>query len=169
MRFLKSSLFLLLLLCCFAKKQEVPVDNYRFYSTFYRGDEVIVDEKADMGSIEFLDYQLELPIRMGTSTKMLDQGYIGFLPLSYALDDDYGNVILAGHNRPNMFHILHQLKMGDIIRLKTAKKTFSFHVSKIDVVSTKDYRYFELSNYEKILTLVTCTDHDRKRLIIRAK
>jgi len=168
MRFLRNSLLLLFFFLCFLTREE-SIINYDIHSIAYSGNPSIMKSEEGIGSIEFPDYQIKRIIKQGILTSILDQGYVGFLPLSYQLDDPYGNIVLAGHNRKNAFAFLHDLKLGDTILLNTREKTFSFHIIKIDIISKTDYQYFELSNYEKILTLITCTNHDRQRLVIRAK
>lgn len=84
----------------------------------------------------------------------------------------YGNLSIAGHNKYDgtMFGKLHKLEIGDKICLTDLKKQEIFYkiYSKF-VTDPNDVSILESKNDTKReVTLITCTDGNKKRLILKA-
>ena len=82
--------------------------------------------------------------------------------------DSNSNIILAGHNKKDIFSCLHKISINDSIKIITNKVSYNFKVIKKVIIDDTDYSYFNNKN-EKILTLITCTNNNRKRLLVISK
>lgn len=87
--------------------------------------------------------------------------------------NDYGNLSIAGHNNYNgtMFGKTKNLEIGDIVELTDLTKTtlqyeiydiFVTDPNDVSILATKDETIREV-------TLITCTNGNRERLILKAK
>ena len=85
----------------------------------------------------------------------------------------YGNLSIAGHNKHDgtMFGKLYKLEIGDEISLTDLKKqTINYKVYEKFITDPNDVSVLENQNEtEREVTLITCTDGNRKRLIFKAK
>ena len=80
-----------------------------------------------------------------------------------------GNFSIAGHSSAEyvcLFNDLHQAVVGDEIIITTRESMHRYLVSDIIVAEPEETEYIRNSN-ESILTIVTCTDSGKYRLLIR--
>lgn len=105
-------------------------------------------------------------IQYGSSKAVLDQNVIGLLESSVALNEETGNVILAGHNIPFVFRVLHEISLGEEILLVTNQVVETYVVQEKEVIDETDMRYFQQVDDTKRMTLVTCCRDKRKRLVV---
>ena len=87
--------------------------------------------------------------------------------------NEYGNLSIAGHNNYNgtMFGKTKNLKNGDIVELTDlTKTTMQYKIYDIFVTDPNDVSILA-TNDETIreVTLITCTNGNRERLILKAK
>lgn len=79
-----------------------------------------------------------------------------------------GNNILLGHN-PGKFSKLENVKVGDIIKIKTKESTKKYKVTEVKILEKDDPTPYKSSN-ELMLTLITCYASDNsKRIVVTAK
>lgn len=85
----------------------------------------------------------------------------------------YGNLSIAGHNKYDgtMFGKVNKLEVGDELSLTDLKKqTISYKIYLKFVTDPNDISVLENQNEsEREVTLITCTDGNKKRLILKAK
>ena len=85
----------------------------------------------------------------------------------------YGNLSLAGHNNYNgtMFGKTKNLKIGDIVELTDLnKQTISYQIYDIFKTDPNDVTILETKDESiREVTLITCTNGNRERLILKAK
>ncbi len=84
----------------------------------------------------------------------------------------YGNFSLAGHSsyRYNeVFNELHKISLDDEIIIKTLNNEFIYVVKDIFQVNPEDTYVLDQDNEKKELTIVTCTNNGKNRLIVKAK
>lgn len=105
-------------------------------------------------------------IKNGTSKDILDQNYAGIWNQNKNLEET-NNIVLAGHNIKSVFRILHELKEDDEIKLYHKNYIWTYKVILKQIIDDKDFSYFEETN-EKTLTLITCINDKKKRLIVVA-
>ncbi len=125
--------------------------------------------KKYLGYIEFSNYGVKRLITSGTNQATLDKGLVGKHSYSANLDDEFGNIILAGHNTKNIFQKLHYMKIGDEIKIVSHKNTYYYNITEKHVISDNDFSYFKKTKDKKILTLITCKNNGKKRLIVIAE
>lgn len=87
--------------------------------------------------------------------------------------NDYGNLSIAGHNNKDgtMFGKTKKLKIGDIVELTDLTgKTITYSIYNIFVTDPNDVSIL-LPQDEKIreVTLITCTNGNKQRLILKSK
>ena len=87
--------------------------------------------------------------------------------------NDYGNLSIAGHNNKSgtMFGKTKNLTNGDIVELTDLKgQTIQYSIYSIFVTDPNDVSIL-LPKEEKIreVTLITCTNGNKQRLILKAK
>lgn len=122
-----------------------------------------------LGYIEFPNYGIKRLITTGTTKKVLDKNLVGTLSVSANLDDEYGNVILAGHSTSNVFQKLHYMKIGDQIKIVTHQNTYNFVIVSKNTIRDDDMSYFMSVYDKKQLTLITCKNNGKQRLIVVAE
>lgn len=89
-----------------------------------------------------------------------------------AMPGQYGNFSLAGHSsyRYNeVFNELHKISLDDEIIIKTLNNKFTYVVKDIFQVNPEDTYVLDQDNETKELTIVTCTNNGKNRLIVKAK
>ncbi len=122
-----------------------------------------------LGYIELSNYGIKRLITTGTDKKTLDKNLVGMLSSSANLDDEVGNVILAGHSTSNVFQKLHYMKIGDQIKIVTHKNTYFYRIIEKHTINDTDMSYFHKVEDKKILTLITCKNNGNQRLIVIAE
>ncbi len=159
------------------KKETEKIISENFYNSYAKVDNIAynpiqndIDLTNDyVGYIELTDYNIKRLIISTTDKILLDKGFVGILKGSANLDDEYGNIILAGHSIINVFQNLHYTKVGDTIKLVSHLKEYNFTIVEKHIIADDDFSYFKQSDNQKILTLVTCENNNKKRLVVIAK
>jgi len=133
------------------------------------------ESKGEVNNIRYLGY-IYIPeigskrlIRYGTSARILDANFVGKHDLSAGLDEEYGNIILAGHNTRSVFANLRRLSTGDIIIIGTHHHKYTFEVSNKKIIEVDDFGIFEAIDDRKVLTIITCTKGGKQRLVVTAE
>jgi sortase A len=122
-----------------------------------------------IGSLTIPRLKRVIPIIEGTGTKELKKGvghYIGSV-----LPGVSDNSVLAGH-RDSVFRNLGELKLGDLLTVKTSYGNFVYEVHKIRIVTAND-RTVIVPTPKAVLTLSTCypfrfVGNAPKRYIVQA-
>lgn len=122
-----------------------------------------------LGYIELSNYGIKRLITTGTDKSTLDKGLVGTLNVSAGIDDEVGNLIIAGHSVSNTFQKLHYSKIGDTIKIVSHKKTYIYEITEKHTINDDDFSYFKKVNDRKILTLITCKNNAKQRLIVIAE
>jgi sortase A len=105
-----------------------------------------------IGTLSIPKIKKTIKIIEGTGTKELKLGvghYVGSV-----LPGVSDNSVLAGH-RDSVFRNLGQLKIGDLVTVRTSYGTFVYEVHKIRIVNAND-RTVIVPTKDAILTLSTC-------------
>jgi len=84
-----------------------------------------------------------------------------------------GNFCIAGHNfkNKNMFHNLKELEIGDEFKVKDNKVGIvNYEIYNIYTVVPEDVSCLsQNTNGEREVTLITCTNDSKKRIIIKSR
>lgn len=115
-----------------------------------------------LGYIYIPKYNIKRIIKYGTTSDILDSGYVGM----YGLYSDLSSnnlIILAGHDIVNVFSCLHKISIGDFIFLKSNLINRKFVIYYKRVIKDDDFSYFYDRPHE--LMLITC-DKEGYRLLV---
>ncbi len=122
-----------------------------------------------IGRIQIDKIKVDYPILDTTTKETLD---ISITFLCGNGINQPGNVVLCGHNTKDgsLFGRLKELKEGDIIKLQDMDGiTLKYKVYKIYIVEPTDLEPLNQDTDGKtIVTLITCTNKGKQRLIIKA-
>ncbi len=86
--------------------------------------------------------------------------------------NDYGNLSIAGHNNKDgtMFGKTKKLQIGDIVELTDLKnQTIQYSIYDIFVTDPNDVSILLPKDNIREVTLITCTNGNKERLILKAK
>lgn len=123
-----------------------------------------------VGKINIPSINVDYPILSETSDELLKVSVCKFWGSS---PNQVGNLCIAGHNYRNkrFFSKVPTLKVGDIIEItdlnKTTQKYTVFDKYTVDPTDTNCTS--QITNGKKIVTLITCTDDSKQRVIVQAE
>lgn len=122
-------------------------------------------EKNDViGILEIDSIGVKAPIVLGEEN-------LDYVVAKYRSSYDFGelgNVILAVHNnmRGSIFRNLHNLKIGSTVKIISDNKEFEYKITNRYIVEPNDTSKINFSNDKKEITLITCINHAKQRLIL---
>lgn len=123
-----------------------------------------------IGIINIPKINIEYPILEKTNKESLDLSITKFYGEKI---NQKGNVVLAGHNRLNntMFGKMDKLENGDIIELTDSQMvTVKYQVFSKYVIDPNDIDcIFPIDENTREVTLITCTNRDKNRLVVKAR
>ena len=141
-------------------------------SDIYDVPSVVTDngDTADViGIIEIDNINLRLPILSKTTDELLKIAPCKFYGNNI---NQYGNFCIVGHNFDNgeFFSDLKKIKIGDTICLYTLNGLSNLYIvyNKYET-HENDVSCLEQNTNFKEITLITCNNQNKKRLIIKAK
>lgn len=126
------------------------------------------NKKNDViGILEIDSIGVKAPIVLGEEN-------LDYVVAKYRSSSDFGelgNVILAAHNnmRGSIFRNLHKLKIGATVKIISDNKEFEYKITNRYVVEPNDTSKINFSNDKKEITLITCINHAKQRLILKGE
>lgn len=123
------------------------------------------NKKNDViGILEIDSIGVKAPIVLGEEN-------LDYVVAKYRSSSDFGelgNVILAAHNnmRGSIFRNLHKLKIGATVKIISDNKELEYKITNRYIVEPNDTRKINFSNDKKEITLITCINHAKQRLIL---
>ncbi|MDU4605697.1 MAG: class D sortase [Clostridium perfringens] len=123
------------------------------------------NEKNDViGILEIDSIGVKAPIVLGEEN-------LDYVVAKYRSSSDFGelgNVILAAHNnmRGSIFRNLHKLKIGATVKIISDNKELEYKITNRYIVEPNDTSKINFSNDKKEITLITCINHAKQRLIL---
>ena len=123
-----------------------------------------------LGRIEIPRIGISAIVREGADDTTLGLA-VGHIP-GTARPGERGNLALAGH-RDSFFRALRHIRLNDIIRIRTAGRSYEYLVDSTEVVAPEETRLLDPTR-GAVLTLVTCypfgwIGHAPNRFIVRAR
>ena len=100
---------------------------------------------------------------------LLNDNIVLMISKKEVFNKEKGNIILAGHNNKYVFNILYKLNVSDEIIISDFKNTYSYIIYEIKTINIKDTYILDNVYDDRILTLITCTNNNQKRFVVRAK
>ena len=114
------------------------------------------------------EFNLDYPILSDTSVELLKVSVCRF---HGGNPNEVGNLCIAGHNYRNnrFFSKVDTLSIGDIIEITDlSKRTLQYEIYDIHTVDENDRSdTTQYTNGRKEVTLITCTDDSKERIIVR--
>lgn len=123
------------------------------------------NKKNDViGILEIDSIGVKAPIVLGEEN-------LDYVVAKYRSSSDFGelgNVILAAHNnmRGSIFRNLHKLKIGATVKIISDNKELEYKITNRYIVEPNDTSKINFSNDKKEITLITCINHAKQRLIL---
>lgn len=123
------------------------------------------NEKNDViGILEIDSIGVKAPIVLGEEN-------LDYVVAKYRSSSDFGelgNVILAAHNnmRGSIFRNLHKLKIGSTVKIISDNKELEYKITNRYIVEPNDTSKINFSNDKKEITLITCINNAKQRLIL---
>lgn len=115
--------------------------------------------------IEIPDFNFQRIIINTTDLVGENKTYIGIFNREKEIDK-IKHLVLAGHNTKAVFGFLPKINLNNLIYIYYKDKKYTYKIMYTKIISVKDmYILNEKGNY---LTLITCTNDDQKRFIVRA-
>lgn len=85
---------------------------------------------------------------------------------------EIGNFSISGHSSViynEILNNLHKVKIGDEIKIKTEKDDFIYTITEKFIVEPTEIGVLDQDTNKRMMTIVTCTDKGRRRLIVKAE
>ncbi|BDU86855.1 class D sortase [Clostridium perfringens] len=149
------------------EKENDNIEN-KVSNEFEYKEETINSKRTNViGILEIKSIGLKAPIVDGEEN--LD--YVVAKYRSSANFGQAGNVILAGHNnmKGSIFKNLYKVKIGDIIEIKTDNNIYKYKLTERVIVNPSDSGLLTQDISEKEITLITCINRAKERLILKGK
>lgn len=116
------------------------------------------------GYFEINSLNIKNIIKEGVGSDILDQNVIGIVPnREFGINND--DIFLAGHNIEEVFKNLHNISIGEIIKITTKNSCYRYKVVDKKIINETETSYLK-NNYSNKLFLMTCTNIKRKRLLV---
>ena len=82
-----------------------------------------------------------------------------------------GNTILAAHNnmKGSIFRNLYKVKIGDTVEVQKDNEVFKYKITQREIVEPNDPNLLTQDLSKKEITLITCTNRAKQRLIIKGE
>ncbi|EGT0000706.1 class D sortase [Clostridium perfringens] len=82
-----------------------------------------------------------------------------------------GNTILAAHNnmKGSIFRNLYKVKIGDTVEVQNDNEVFKYKITQREIVEPNEPSLLTQDLSKKEITLITCTERSKKRLIIKGE
>ena len=148
-------------------EQETNVQEHMTSNTYTASDG---EQYSTEAIVTIPSIGISYPVLTKTSDKLLEisvNKYWGPSP------NEVGNYCIVGHNYRNgkMFGRLSELGNGDIVEIEDLSgRTLKYKVYNRYVVEPTDTRCTsQLTNGKKELTLITCTNYGKQRLVVKCR
>lgn len=130
----------------------------------------ILADNSRIGIVEIDQIDVLYAIVEGTEDEQINRA-VGHLKGSAGIGEQ-GNCVIAGHRGGyygTFFERLPELEIGDLVKLTDLNGTeYSYSVYDKKMVEPADWSVTKELNDNHILTLITCEDDTRKRIVVSA-
>ncbi len=106
------------------------------------------------GTLKIESVGIDLPIYQGDDLKLLKKG-VGHFAGSY-FPGEGGSIIMPAHNTKKFFRHLPEVKVGDEIVIEATYGTFTYNVSKTEIIDYQDPSKLPVQEEHEVLMLYTC-------------
>ncbi len=146
-------------------EDNVEVENKN--SEGYKNNNSATNKLSTIAILKISSIDLEAPIVNGEDN-------LKYVVAKYRNSPNFGekgNTILAGHNNMagSIFKNLYKVKVGDIVEVQYGNKIFKYKISQKEIVEPNDSSLLTQDLSKKEITLITCTNRAKQRLILKGE
>lgn len=152
-----------------AKQSEDLLNSYSLTKLYYNSSPISYSENSIIGTIEIPKINISYVIFYSCTEELLKISPCRFYG---PLPNNYGNLCIAGHNYDNsdFFSKLYELDLNDKINIYDLNNNcLTYVIYDIFEVSSNDTSIIKQDYLLKEITLITCNNVNKKRLVIKAK
>lgn len=136
--------------------------------------QLAIGQNGIMGSIEIPKISVNLPIRHGTTEKVISNGVGHFQESSLPVGGENTRCILTSHRglpSSKLFTRLDELKEGDLFFINVCGETLAYQIYDIQVMEPEEAEKLNILAGRDIVSLVTCTPYglNTHRLVVNGE
>ncbi|QJA08067.1 class D sortase [Romboutsia sp. CE17] len=149
-------------------KQEQAKNNFTQKINEEDNENMEINLGDEIGLIDIPSVNISSVIVSGTGKEQI-RYYVGHFE-DTPMPGENGNFCIAGHSSTvynNVFNNLKKIKLNDEIKITTSKGEFTYIVSDIFETEPTNMSVLNQDNDLKELTIVTCTNQGKDRLIVK--
>ncbi len=149
-------------------KQEQAKNNFTQKINKENNENSEINLGDEIGLIDIPSIGINSVIVSGTNKEQI-RYYVGHFE-NTAMPGENGNFCIAGHSSTvynNIFNDLDKIKINDEIKITSLKGEFTYIVSDIFETEPTNMSVLNQDNDLKELTIVTCTNQGKDRLIVK--
>ncbi|EDT23184.1 class D sortase [Clostridium perfringens] len=144
------------------KSQEQSSNTYK-----NRNNNSATNNQRTIGILKISSINLKAPIVNGEEN-------LNYVVAKYKNSPNFGengNTILAAHNnmKGSIFKNLYKVKIGDTVEVQKDNEVFKYKITQREIVEPNDPSLLTQDLSKKEITLITCTNRAKQRLILKGE
>ena len=151
-----------------AEDNEVITDKSQEQSSnTYKNNNSATNNPGTIAILKISSINLKAPIVNGEEN-------LNYVVAKYKNSPNFGengNTILAAHNnmKGSIFRNLYKVKIGDTVEVQKDNEVFKYKITQREIVEPNDPRLLTQDLSKKEITLITCTNRAKQRLILKGE
>ena len=151
-----------------AEDNEVITDKlHEQSSNIYINNNSATNNPGTIGILKISSINLKAPIVNGEEN-------LNYVVAKYKNSPNFGengNTILAAHNnmKGSIFRNLYKVKIGETVEVQKDNEVFKYKITQREIVEPNDPRLLTQDLSKKEITLITCTNRAKQRLILKGE
>lgn len=153
------------------KSQEETFNTYktlkRYKNKGNKNNNSATKNREVIGILKISSINLKAPIVNGEEN-------LNYVVAKYKNSPNFGengNTILAAHNnmKGSIFRNLYKVKIGDTVEVQKDNEVFKYKITQREMVDPNDPSLLTQDLSKKEITLITCTNRAKQRLILKGE
>ncbi|PWW90753.1 class D sortase [Clostridium perfringens] len=153
------------------KSQEETFNTYktlkRYKNKGNKNNNSATKNREVIGILKISSINLKAPIVNGEEN-------LNYVVAKYKNSPNFGengNTILAAHNnmKGSIFRNLYKVKIGDTVEVQKDNEVFKYKITQREIVDPNDPSLLTQDLSKKEITLITCTNRAKQRLILKGE
>ena len=153
------------------KSQEETFNTYktlnRYKNKGNKNNNSATKKQEVIGILKISSINLKAPIENGEEN-------LNYVVAKYKNSPNFGengNTILAAHNnmKGSIFRNLYKVKIGDTVEVQKDNELFKYKITQREIVEPNDPNLLTQDLSKKEITLITCTNRAKQRLILKGE
>ena len=151
-----------------AEDNEVITDkSHEQSSNTYKNNNSATNNPGTIGILRISSINLKAPIVNGEEN-------LNYVVAKYKNSPNFGengNTILAAHNnmKGSIFRNLYKVKIGDTVEVQKDNEVFKYKITEREIIEPNDPSLLTQDLSKKEITLITCTNRAKQRLILKGE